>query len=927
MFVSGIDSGAHAQYCGNKGHNLAQLSKAGFSVPEWIAVSPSAFTASLSASQRDLYGRLLIEADSVSRVTLSEQLFNTFSLAREIQNQLAQSLGGLGDCLYYAVRSSSLEEDGINQSYAGLFESYLYVPPDLLLKRINDVWKSAFSERVALYRRQNGVDVPSVPAVIVQKMVSADVAGVTFSVDPVSGSDELCIVESVYGLGEGLVSGELDSDSWSVDRGGNVVRERLASKVQRVGLDAKSCRGTRLFDVAEKDRHLPSLSRDEIAAVARCARDAQSYFGTPTDIEWCLSSGVIYLLQARPITTLKLSEISPPALPCEPVPVAASLPGASASGPLRDLPESLSVNDMNVWDSSNISESYPGVTTPLTFTFAKKAYEHVYREFLKLMGVNPKVIEQNSNVYPCMLGLIHGRMYYNLPSWFKLLSLLPAFGSNAGHMETMMGLKEPLPESLMRQIRADAALSKSGTFAVISAAIALTLNLVSLKRCIWEFERRVDDALGDDGNLLTGKSVLELGRYYRVLESRLLRRWDAPIVNDFFAMIFYGVLRKLCNLWLGDKDGSLQNQLISCQSGVISAEPARRIVKMAGLAAPYEKLVHELCHGTASSAMAEISKYPDLDSELHDYLRQFGDRCLEELKLETPTLNDSPEMLLRSIGLLAQSGSIGGASQLDAPEVAVSQLLKALNPFQLLLFNFVLAQAKERIRHRENLRFMRTRVFGKVRRVFLAIGRKLVFAGVLHDERDVFFLEVEEVLAFTEGTSTCAGLNEIVSIRKTEFVRNKQLSEPPVRITTRGIPSLSADLRVAPSQTKPEAEESLGDAVTRIKGIPCSPGKVRGRVRVITDPSQARLAKGDIIVARRTDPGWILLFPIAAGLIVEHGSLLSHSAIVSRELGLPAIVGVCNATHLLKDGDEVEFDGRTGDIEVVERKESSYVSA
>ncbi|MBY0548034.1 MAG: hypothetical protein K2W95_12135 [Candidatus Obscuribacterales bacterium] len=954
MFIVGIDSGATAQNCGNKGHSLVQLSKAGFTVPEWIALSPSAFAASLSERECAIFRQLCVENDSAVRLSLTESLFNTFSLSDQIQHQLEQSLRLLGDCQYYAVRSSSLEEDGVEQSYAGLFESFLHVPDKLLLTRVKEVWRSAFAERVAVYHRQNGNGgVLSVPAVIIQKMVAADVAGVAFSVDPVSGNSNVCIVESVYGLGEGLVGGQADADSWSVDMAGTVLRERLALKSQKVALDPASNHGTRLVDVTENDRAIASLSREELSAIASCARRVQSHFGRPMDIEWCIANGVIYLVQARPITALhpmpvgcgrspsacvdddlcsrKLAPFEGAVAQGEPAPCgaeAAPFPGDRASRPVLPQQKSLSVREMNVWDSSNISESYPGVTTPLTFTFAKKAYEHVYREFLKLMGVGPRVIDRYSNVYPCMLGLVRGRMYYNLPSWFKLLSLLPGFGSNASHMETMMGLKEPLPEALMRQIKTDVEGSRPGAFGMLTAVFRLTLNLVSLRRSVADFEHRVNEALADLNHTkqLDGKSVLELGLYYRLLESRLLKKWDAPIVNDFFAMIFYGVLRKLCTAWLGDKDGSLQNQLISRQSGIISAEPARLIVRMAQLAAPFENLVSLLCQGTPDAARAEINKYPALALQLNGYLEQFGDRCLEELKLETPTLNDSPEMLFRSIGQLARSGAT--ASHKMSAELAESttahQSLGGLNPVRRVLFDFVLAQTKERIRQRENLRFLRTRVFGRVRRVFLAIGRKLAAAGVIGDERDIFYLEVEEVLAYAEGTTTCAKLGDIAAIRKAEFAHYQELAEPPVRITTMGIPSLSADVMTL---TTPVEVVSAVDVSSRLSGTPCSPGRVLGRVRVITDPAQAKLEKGDIIVARRTDPGWILLFPIAAGLIVEHGSLLSHSAIVSRELGLPAIVGVCNATHLLKDGDVIEFDGRTGDIEVVERKESTYVSA
>jgi rifampicin phosphotransferase len=539
------------------------------------------------------------------------------------------------------------------------------------------------------------------------------------------------------------------------------------------------------------------------------------------------------------------------------------------------------------------------------------------------------VIERISHVYPCMLGLIHGRIYYNLPSWFRVLSLLPGFGSNARHMETMMGLKEPLPQTVMKQISRDIQAGKTGVLAMISSVAGLVLNFVCLGRSVRAFYTRVEDALTMPVSSLSDKSALELGRYYRLLESKLLKKWDAPIANDFFAMIFYGVLRNLCGKWCGDQDGSLQNRLISKQTGIISAEPARRIRKMASLAKGHPTLVTALRKGDVPGTFAEAAQYPEFLRELNEYLEQFGDRCLEELKLETETLNDSPELLFRSIAVVASHAPVVRADTEESAsdELQDSRILSKLNPLQRMIFQFVLAQTKERIKQRENLRFLRTRVFGRVRRLFLEIGRKFVAGGLLRDARDIFYLEVEEALAILEGTSTCANISALVDVRKVEFEKFKLQAEPPVRITTLGLPALSLTILAANQFEADFDNEENNPASGRIKGTPCSPGKVRGRVRVITEPSAARMEQGDIIVARRTDPGWILLFPAAAGLIVEHGSLLSHSAIVSRELGLPAIVGVCNATRVLKEGDLVEFDGKTGYIEIVERAEASNVLA
>jgi pyruvate,water dikinase len=209
------------------------------------------------------------------------------------------------------------------------------------------------------------------------------------------------------------------------------------------------------------------------------------------------------------------------------------------------------------------------------------------------------------------------------------------------------------------------------------------------------------------------------------------------------------------------------------------------------------------------------------------------------------------------------------------------------------------------VRDRENLRFERTRLFGRVRRVFVELGRRLHDAGSLDDPRDVFWLEVDEVLGFIDGTGATTDLRGLAAVRKAEFQRHREGPAPGGRFETRGIVHVGNTFA---GKTSPVAYASGEEQ----KGLGCCPGIARGRARVVKDPKGVRLDRDEILVALRTDPGWVLLFPAAAGLIVEHGSLLSHSAIVARELGLPAVVSVAGVTEWLHDGDLVELDGSTG---------------
>jgi pyruvate,water dikinase len=332
---------------------------------------------------------------------------------------------------------------------------------------------------------------------------------------------------------------------------------------------------------------------------------------------------------------------------------------------------------------------------------------------------------------------------------------------------------------------------------------------------------------------------------------------------------------------------------------------------MAEIAAATPELVELLCRGDLSAIRKQMRSNEALACEFHDYLEKFGDRCMEELKLESITLFDDPLPLFRSVGQLAVTiREHGEAIDCDsdaqlrrAAEERVKQALAA-NPVKRVVFAAILAAARARVRDRENLRFERTRVFGRARLITIEIGKRLAALDRLDDPRDVFYLEVDEMLAFVEGRATTTDLKGLVALRKSEFDRHRSEPPPADRFETRGLVYVGNTCQLETAYIPP-----AGDS---LKGIGCCAGIVRGPVRIICDPRRAAVASGEIIVAQRTDPGWVMIFPAATGLLVEHGSLLSHSAIVAREMGLPAVVSLSGLTDWLKDGDWVEMDGSTG---------------
>ncbi|MDQ3308903.1 MAG: PEP-utilizing enzyme [Gemmatimonadota bacterium] len=823
-----------ASEIGGKAYNLQRLRELGATVPPWIVLPTSLF---------DL----------------------TPQRCAEIRAMLQEA--GLGSALL-AVRSSAVGEDGSAASFAGQFDTVLGVQADSpeLWDAIRQVWASAGSAHARAYSGGEPVRM----AVILQQMVDPVVAGVAFSVDPVTGDAATAVVSAVYGLGEGLVSGELDADSYHVT--GSAVRSTLAHKDRAVRLAPLG--RTRIEPVPVDQQDAAALSDREARDIAEQARALEGALGAPQDVEWALvdeedSDRRLYVLQTRPITTL------PP------------------------------TGERRVWDNSNIVESYAGVTSPLTFSFARSVYEQVYRQFCGLMGVDEALIDRNRHVFANMLGLIRGRVYYNLLNWYRALALLPGFSVNRAFMERMMGVRQKL-ENPPHAPAAAGRLQDAGR--LLRMLGRMTREHRRLEREVPAFHAHVNAVLAPLAEQeLATQSPDALVVLYRRLEDQLLRQWQTPLVNDFFAMIWFGVLGRLMESWLPGEPPALVNDLLAGEGGIVSTEPARRVAELA----------HRVRQTPALLAAFDIQPddaalWSQLDgvfaADVRAYLEEWGDRCANELKLETITLRDDPAALLGTIRSYVAAGvePPDPAREQEirlAAERVVRRLLRG--PRRAVFFR-VLAQTRRRVRDRENLRFERTRVFAVVRRIMVALGAQLARAGRLDAPRDIFYLTVEEVFGFIDGTATTGNLRGLVALRRAEWDGYMRASAPPERFTSIGPPELGRWEVTDIAGAQPDGEA--------LQGLGCCPGIVRAPVRVVRDPREAGDLSGRILVAERTDPGWTLLFPAASGLLVQRGSLLSHSAIVAREVGLACIVAIPGLLETLRDGETVEMDGTTGRV-------------
>lgn len=778
---------------------------------------------------------------------------------------------------FFAVRSSAADEDGGDFSFAGQFESHLFVTAETLEENIRKVWLSAYSERVRQYRASNKISSKHGIAVIIQTMIDAEVAGVAFGANPASGDRKEKVISAVYGLGEGLVSGELNADNFFVKD--EKVKTEVTEKTEQLVWDREKGSGTKKIGVPAEKKNTPSLSEMQAQEISAALDKLKKAYGRPQDIEFAYQNNTLFLLQTRPITSLQ------------------RLPDADGQ--------------YVTWDNSNIIESYPGLTSPLTFSFILRMYEGAYLQFSELMGISEADRKANGNTYANMLGLLNGRVYYNLRSWYKLLSLLPGYSLNAGFMEKMMGVKERFelddytPRTKFKE-----------RLRVLKMIRIMLQNLRRLPRMRDDFQQGFDETMTRFSKIdLDRQDAWTLMKLYMEFEEIMLKRWKAPLVNDFFAMIYYGTLQKLTVKYGLDEQGQLHNDLLCGARDIISTDPIRRCLEISALvnADAEAKALFERHDEQHIWKELQRGHFPAILEKVNEYLRLWGDRCVGELKLETVTYKQNPPAFVKIIRSYVKQGvsAAHGDHDLELRRKAEARVGSVLSgrPLKKWLYNYVLRKSRDLVSNRENLRFARTRGFGMVRELFCAIGRNFHSENLVESPRDIFFLKKEEVFDFIQGTSPTRDLKSLIALRKAEYARFEK--EPTAeRIPTRGIVYLGNDFRTGTQTISLEGD---------LKGIGCCPGRVKARVRVVHDPNEISDLNGDILVTSSTDPGWVTLFPTASAILVERGSLLSHSAIVSREMGKPCVVGVTGLLQRLKSGDLVEMDGSSGEIKILEQ--------
>lgn len=799
-----------------------------------------------------------------------------------------------------AVRSSASVEDGAEHSWAGAFATVLGVRvdhgPEPLIGAVRTCWASASAKPDA--EPSEAGQVPAM-AVIVQRMITPRAAGVVFT-GAAYGRPGTMLVSAVPGLGEGLVSGAVDADVTLTDSAGHRLRERIGDKASAVrpvagpGGASDGAGRVEYVEVPVRDRAAPALTDTDLRALAAEVGRLDDPAGRGLDVEFAVDEEGVWLLQARPVTA---------AVPAPDLPVI-----ADHADVVRG--EAAAEGEDRIWDNSNIIESFNGPTSPLTFSTAASVYARVYDGYARSLRVPRAQLDQVRDWTPQLLGQFHGRVYYNLVHWYRMVGIAPGYPLNRRVLEVALGVSEPLDTATARTLRPFR--FPTPLHRLVSRAV----TTVTYARRVLGIEGFVDDFLTSfdriyreyDGVDYTRLDGAEVFRRYEEMERRLIDRWGPVMVLDAALLTLSGVMFGVTRLLLPDAPEWFGYAAISPGTDVESAEPAHALTTLAGRIAEHPRLRDLVVTGTEDSALERIrSEGPDwLVSQVDAYIESYGYRSPDELMLEIPDLREQPAQL---VGMLR--AALSGGTPDRGPE-ADDYLDEHLRGVRRRLYDRLRHRVARAAACRERVRFARTRAFGMIKRMVRAMGADLAHRGLIDGFDDVFWLRLDEIRSlYRDGTPDGTELRRRIASRR----RAREVADglvAPARFRTRGPDVSAADLADAgfvPLTQLPAAE--AGDVFT---GVASATGTARGRVVVVTDPSGA---DGGILATHRTDPGWVTALPSVTALLIERGSPLTHVAIVAREMGIPTVVQVDGLTTALRTGMEVEVDATRGTVTVL----------
>jgi rifampicin phosphotransferase len=844
---------------GGKAAHLGELSRIeGLRVPAGFCVTTDAFERIMveAPSVDDQLERLSrLTADDPEAIrTLSAEIRRTLegvAIPDVLAAAITRALARLGERVACAVRSSATEEDLAAASFAGQHDTYLnVVGPAAILQCVSRCWASLFTERAVTYRLRNGIDHRKVHmAVVVQRMVFPQAAGILFTADPVTGDRKVASVEASFGLGEALVSGLVNPDVYKV-RDREVVARAVAAK--RLAIHASPAGGTQRRAIEPERWERPALTDAQVVRLAELGRRIEAHFGSPQDIEWCLVADGFRIVQSRPITTLF------------PIPAAG--------------------------DQEN-------------HVYVSVGHQQMMTDPMKPLGLS---LWQLTTPRP--MAEAGGRLFVDVTR------ALASPTSRAGLLE-VLGRSDPLIGDALETIleRGDfiRSLPDEGpdgapagvTPAPIETDPAIVAELIGRTQASIAILKR--DIRTKAGSALLDFILADIQELKRIL-------FDPKSHQVIMAgMEATWWLNDQLQAWLGEKNAA--DTLTQSVAHNVTSEMGLALLDVADVIRPHPDVVAFLRHVGDEGfldGLADVAGGREARDAIRAWLDKYGMRCVGEIDMTRPRWSERPTALVPMIlGNIKNFEPGAGERRFDqGRQEARDREQELLERLRALPDGERRADEAKRMidRVRTFIGYREYPKYGMVSRYFvykqalLKEAERLVQAHVLREKEDIFWLTFQE-LQDVVRTNQVDG--QLIRQREDAF-RSYRALTPPRVLTSDGEAIAGAYRR-----------DDLPSGA--LVGLPVSAGTIEGRARVILDMAEADLEAGDILVTAYTDPSWSPLFVAIKGLVTEVGGLMTHGAVIAREYGLPAVVGVEHATRLIRDGQRIRVHGTDGYVEIL----------
>ncbi|WKU22073.1 phosphoenolpyruvate synthase [Priestia megaterium] len=849
---------------GGKGLNLGALSKIqGIQVPEGFCVTAVGYQKAIEQNEtfQALLNQLtMLKADDRDQISeISEkirQIILEIKIPSDVVKAVIHSLLQFGEEHAYAVRSSATAEDLPHASFAGQHDTYLNIRgKEAILEHISKCWASLFTNRAVTYRIKNGFDHSQVHAsVIVQRMVFPQASGILFTADPVTSNRKLLSIDAGFGLGEALVSGLVSADCYKVQEG-EIVDKKIAAK--KVAIHGLKEAGTETKEVHFDLQKTQALTDSQILQLERVGRQLEAYFDCPQDIEWCLADDTFYIVQSRPITTLY------------PIPEAD--------------------------DQEN-------------HVYVSVGHQQMMTDAMKPLGLSFFLLTTNAPMRTA-----GGRLFVDVTPML-------ASPDSRKRMLGTMGQHDPLMKDALTNIieRGDfiKSLSNDQSSGKSNKSVPPTKPKAQIENdstIVSDLIKKNQASIEELKQTIQTKSGPELVDFISEDIGTLKKILFDPQSTAVFmtAMDASSWINEKMETWLGEKNAA--DTLSQSVPNNITSEMGLALLDVADVIRPYPEVIHYLQHVKDDNFLDEVVKFKGgqkTQDAIYDYLSKYGMRCPGEIDITKTRWSEKPAALIPVI-----LGNIKNFEANASKKKFEKGLQEALKKEQELLNRLnQLPDGEQKAKEtKEKINLLRNFIgyreypkYGMINRYFvykqalLKEAEQLVKAGVIDETEDIYYLTFEEL---HEVLRTHKLDYQIISKRKEEYRLYEKLTPPRV-ITSQGEIITGAYKREnIPSQA--------------IVGLPVSSGVIEGRARVILNMENANLSEGDILVTSFTDPSWTPLFVGIKGLVTEVGGLMTHGAVIAREYGLPAVVGVENATRLIKDGQRIRVHGTEGYIEIL----------